>query len=161
MSISTDSTLTLKYRKGNSFESIHPDRLKWKEARGNNKWFRKPDDVRSLSKPHKVKGFSDDITVISKSSKDHSETLFKISRACSDLDLVLKPPKCVSYVYNGKKIVKDATFQIGSGQTRNISTGPTKILGHILGATSKATTHESGKKLVQEFERKLENLDNS
>ena len=69
-----------------------------------------------------------------------------------------KPPKCVSFVYNGKKIVKDPTFQIGSGQTRNIST---KILGHILGATSKATTHESGKKLVQEFERKLESQDNS
>ena len=76
---------------------------------------------RSLSKPHKIKGFVDDITVISKSSKDHSEVLHKISSACSDLDLDFKPPKWVSMTYDGRKVVKDATFQVGLGQTRNIS----------------------------------------
>ena len=137
MSVNSDGSLTLKYRKGNTFETIHPDNIRWIEARGNDKWFREPGDIKSFSKPHKVKGFADDITIISKSPKDHSDALHQISSACSDLNLVLKPPKCVSFVFDGKKIDKNATFDVGTGQTRNIPKGPTKILGHILGACIK------------------------
>jgi len=126
MSVNSDGSLTLNYRKGNTFETIHPDNIRWIEARGNDKWFRKPGDIKSFSKPHKVKGFADDITIISKTPKDPSDALHQISSACIDLDLVLKPPKCVSFVFDGKKIDKNATFDVSTGQTRNISKGPTK-----------------------------------
>jgi len=69
MSVNSDGSLTLKYCKGNTFETIHHDNIRWIEARGNDKWFRKPGDINFFSKPHKVKGFADNISIISKSPR--------------------------------------------------------------------------------------------
>ena len=116
----------------------------------------------SCSKPQligKVKGFADDLTIISSSSTDHSEALKAISNSCQDLDPTLKPPKCVSLVFDGKKMIKSATFQVSSGSTRNIISGPTKFLGQLQTLLQKSNTCESGKKFITTFQQKLESLD--
>ena len=73
-------SICLKYRKGNLIEVTKPTELKWHPAHGTNKCFQTLNDITdtspmSLSKPHKVKGFADDLTIISASSSDHSEAL--------------------------------------------------------------------------------------
>lgn len=111
-----------------------------------------------LSKPHKVQGFAD-VTIISSTSEDHGKALQEISNSCHDLDLTLTPTKCISFVVDGKKMNKLASFKVGTGVTRNISSGPTKFLGHLQGITNKSTTCEARKRFIESFQPKLENLD--
>lgn len=68
-SIEDDGSICLKYHKGNLTEVIKPTELKWHPACGTNKWFQPPNYIagtssKGLSKPHKVKGFADDPTII-------------------------------------------------------------------------------------------------
>ena len=84
-----------------------------------------------LSKLHKVKRFVDDVTIISSTSEDHGKALQEMSNSCHDLDMTLKPTKCISFVFDGEKMNKLATFKIATGVTRNISSGPIKFLGHL------------------------------
>ena len=93
--------------------------------------------------------------------KDHATALQTIDKHCSDLDLTLKPSKCVPFVYYGKKMLSNITFSLKDGPTRNISTGPTKFLGHTLCHTLPATTKESGKRFMISFLEKLDSLDTS
>jgi len=93
--------------------------------------------------------------------KDHAAALQAIDEHCSDLDLTLKPSKCVSFVYDGKKMLGNATFPLKEGSTRNISTNPTKFLGHTLCHTQPATSKESGKRFMNSFLEKLASLDAS
>ena len=125
-------------------------------AKGNNRWYRPPLDklpnLRLISSlPHKVKGFADDLTVISSLASEHEKALQDISKFCSDLDLTLKPPKCASLVFDGKKVDKKATFEEGAGRMISISSGPTKLLGHIIGASNSTTWREYGKKFELSF----------
>ena len=52
--------------------------------------------------------------------KDHAAALQTIDKHCSDLDLTLKPCECVSFVYDGKKVLSN-TFPLRDGFTRKIS----------------------------------------
>ena len=163
-SIESDGSISLKYRKGNLTEVIKLMKLKWKPAHGNDKWYRSTNDItgtstKTRSNPHKVKGFADDLTIISSSSTDHAQALKVISDSCRDLDLKLKPPKCVSLVFDGKKMVKSASFYVGSGSSRNITSGPTKFLGQLQTSSKKFNTYESSKKFIATFHQKLEALD--
>ena len=91
-------------------------------AKGNGKWFLPStscDPVR-LSTTHKLKAFADDLTVISSSKEDHQSALTKINSYCLDLGLTLKPFKCVSFVFDGKRANKSDTFFIGDGKSINI-----------------------------------------
>ncbi len=113
MTICPDGSATLYYRKSKSYESTNLNNLKWFPTRGNTKWFLPPESLSALApngKPHKVKGFADDLTVFSKSTRDHQASLLNISSGCEDLDLTLKPSKCVSFVFDGKKVKKNDIF---------------------------------------------------
>ena len=68
-----------------------------------------------LSAPHTVKGFADDMTVISPNISAHSSALKIIDQKASSLDLKLKPEKCVSFLYDGKDIDKRSTFSLSHG----------------------------------------------
>ena len=114
-----------------------------------------------ISAPHKVKGFANDSTVISSSKEEHKQALQAVSQFCSDLALTLKPPKCVSYVFDGQRVDKKTTFDLGGGKTRNIATGPTRFLGQTLGHTPLHTAQAAEKHLTSEFNGQLENLDQS
>ena len=108
-----------------------------------------------------MKGFADDSTIISTSTENHQEALNVVTKCCDDLALTLKPSKCVSLVYNGKKVTKTTVFKVGEGTTRNIATGPTKFLGQIIGDSPSCTTKAARKHLLGEFIRQLNNLDQS
>ena len=93
--------------------------------------------------------------------KDHAAALQTIDKHCSDLDLKLKPSKCVSFIYDGKKVLRNVTFPLKEGSTKNICTGPNKFLGHTLCDTLPATAKESGKRFMNSFLEKLDSLDTS
>ena len=73
------------------------------------------------SSPHCVKGFADDLTIISQHGYDHASVLRMVSKKCSDIDLEIHSDKCVVVVYNGSKVKKTCSFPIGEGHTRNLS----------------------------------------
>ena len=116
--------------------------------------------VTKLSAAHKVKGFADDISVFSSSASDHAVVLRTIDNHCSDLDLTLKPAKCISLVFNGKKVLT-TTFPLGNGHTRSINSGHTRFLGCTLGCNNSVTSRVCRKKIVEAFREKISNLDSS
>ena len=159
-SISPVGSATLYYRKGKSYENINLNDTEWAPAPGNGKWFlplssAPSKGVTKLSTSHKVKGFTDDISVFSNSAADHAVALRTIDRHCSDLDLTLKPAKCISLVFNGKKMLT-TTFPLGSGHTRSITSGHTRFLGGTLGHNSSVTSRECGKDLLRPSEKRYQ-----
>ena len=83
ISINQDNTVSLMYRKKKLMDVVKLEEIKWRPARGTDKWFcppsNSPDNSTSrFSKPHTVKGFVDDITVISYSKEDHKSAFQEI-----------------------------------------------------------------------------------
>ena len=64
-------------------------------------------------------------------------------------------------ILNGNKPDKTTTFNLGNGETRNISSGPTRFLGQTQSYSSFTTAREAGKHFSDELERQLNNLDSS
>ena len=136
---------TVRYPNG-STEIIDLRIAQWHLATGNSKHFLKPSITPPTAKvpkvrekinqpklfyttPHRVKGYCDDLTLISSSCSEHAETLAVLDRRCHDLDLRLKPQKCISLAFNGKQVDRNVTFPLSAGNTRNIVNQPTKFLG--------------------------------
>ena len=71
-----------------------------------------------LSAPYTVKGFADDMTVISPNISAHSSALKIIDQKASSLDLKLKPENCVSFLYDRKDIDKRSTFSLSLATTQ-------------------------------------------
>ena len=84
----------------------------------------------TLSKPHCVKGFADNLTIISQCECEHASALLSGSEKYSDIDLQIRPDKCVSFVYSGYKFKKSCSFPIGGGHSRNLAHGSARFLGH-------------------------------
>jgi len=55
------------------------------------------------STAHLVKGYADDVTIISNNSDSHVSLLQTVDQHAGDLDLSFKPAKCVSYLFDGVK----------------------------------------------------------
>ena len=107
------------------------------------------------SRPHRCKSYADDLSLISSDPKEHASSLQEINDSCKQLDLHLKPSKCISLVYNGKQIDRSKVFAIGdSGNTTNVAHKPTKFLGKILGhnlpTTRKAATDKLNNLLLSQ-----------
>ena len=58
-------------------------------------------------------------------------------------------------------MLNNATFPLGNGSSRNISSGPTKFLGHTLCHNPTTTAKQSGKRFINSFLEKIDNLDTS
>ena len=71
------------------------------------------------SSEHSAKAFADNLTVFSSSPEDHQSLLSTINEKCSDLDLTLKPEKCISIVFNGSKMNHTTSFSLSNCSTRN------------------------------------------
>ena len=65
-----------------------------------------------LSSPHTVKGFADDLSVFSSNISEHQSLLSDLSTYSQDLDLILRPDKCVSVIFNGNKMDHKITFSL-------------------------------------------------
>jgi len=164
-SISPDGSAMLYNHKGKSYENINLNDTEWAPAPGNGKWYlpfssTPSNSVTKLLAAHKVKGFADDISVFSSSASDHEVALRTFDNHCSDLDLTLKPAKCISLVFNGKKVLT-TTFPLGSSHTRNITSSHTRFLGCTLGRNNSVTSRECRKIFVEAFRKKVSNLDSS
>ena len=97
---------------------------------------------------HSVKRFADDLSVISSSIQDHKSALLEIDEKAADLDLTLRPDKCVSILFDGtKNIDPKSNITLTNGFTHNISEAPTKILGHLIATSPAQSRSASAKKL--------------
>ena len=107
------------------------------------------------SDSHSGKAFADDLTVLSQRLCEHQEALMKIDSCCTDLDLELRPDKCVTISYNGTEMVQDATIKLSKGSTRNITSGSTKFLGHLLGESLQVSRHAGSEKIRKKVKEAL------
>ena len=112
-----------------------------------------------LSSPHTVKGFADDLSVFSSKISDHQSLLTELSSYCQDLDLTLRPDKCISVIFDGKKMNHNTTFSLFNGSTRNIAEVPTKILGKIMTGSNTLTKRALTAKLESKVISVMQRLD--
>ena len=99
------------------FEEIDLHKVEWKPCSRRARKFvplsSKPATVKANWKPlpkfansimdHSVKGYADDAMLISTNIDTHSYVLQEIDKRTADLDLMLKPSKCVSFLFDGAK----------------------------------------------------------
>ena len=124
ISVNEDGEVTLRYRSNGSFESVCLSTIKWVHAKGNGKWYlppgsnflHQPANAARFSKEHKVKGFADDLTIISTNRDDHQDVLSCVDVCCRDVCLSIRPDKCYSLACDRKKIKKNITFKVGGGE---------------------------------------------
>jgi len=57
----------------------------------------------AISQKHSLKGYADDVTLISNDVDAHTSVLQIIGEKAADLDLYFKPAKFVSYLFDGSK----------------------------------------------------------
>ena len=103
-------------------------------------WKQSPKFAPSLE--HSLKGYADDVTLISTDLTIHTSVLQSIDKA-ADLDLSFKPVKCVSYLFDGLKIIPQG-ISLSKGATRSIVEGETKFLGKIIDVSISATKKVAG-----------------
>ena len=106
-----------------------------------------------------MKGFADDLTVLSSSKTEHENTLSDVNQKCNDICLEIRADKCVSMVFDGCEVKRKTTFKLGEGLTRSVTDGSTKCLGSLFAISPQATRKEAGKVLLESFSEKLSNLD--
>ena len=170
LSVHPDGAASLKYRKDNTTEDVSLNEIRCITGSGRGKWFLPPSHTPpehtcastpqpTFSSAHKVKGFADDLTVLSSSKGEHEDTLSDVNNKCKDIGLEIRADKCVSMVFDGHEVKKKIAFKVGSGLTRNITDGATKFLGSTFATSSQATKKQAGKILLESFLGKLTNLD--
>ena len=139
--IDDNGNATLRYRSGNNIEEDSLLSIDWSHAKGNDKWFLPPNTLSLLSKPssivskpHKVKGYADDLTIITSSCSDHQEVLSQINKRCSDVCLTIRRDKSFSLVIGSCKKDK-SVFKVADGMTDDIKNSPTTFMGSVVGSS--------------------------
>ena len=93
---------------------------------------------------------------------EHASSLQEINDSCIQLDLYLKPSKCITIVYNGQQINRSKVFAIGdSGKTTNIVHKPTKFLGKTIGHNHQSSRKAATIKLNDLLLSQVRTLDSS
>ena len=113
------------------------------------------------SSPHRIKAFADDLSVLSTDKAEHQSILSTLDTKCKELDLHLKPEKCISFAFNGSSVDKSVTFRLGTGETTNISRNPSKFLGKFLAHCPSAAYSAAGTSLTTKVQSALNNIDSS
>jgi len=97
---------------------------------------------------HSLKGYANDVTLISDDVVVHTSVLQTIDNKAADLDLFfIKLAKCVSYLFDGSKIIPQGVF-LSNGITRSIVEGGIKFLGKIIDVSLSATKRAASKRMV-------------
>ena len=110
------------------------------------------------SSEHKIKGFADDLTLIS-SDKDHRNALSRIDLCASDLDLVIRADKCYTLSLKGLKQDKKFSVTLVSGKATPISKAGTKFLGRYIACTPKSTTTLCNDFISSKFKAAMEKIE--
>ena len=111
------------------------------------------------SNPYSVLGYCDNITMLSSSPDAHQAALSDVDRKCTDLGLQVRPDKCVSYIFDGKRTRNRTIFNLQQGTTHNITSAPTKLLGQTIGANAQTTKSLSAKKITEKVYKALDKID--
>ena len=169
-----NGSVQLRYPDG-ATESVHLSKVTWKFARKSAKVFYSLNDSppsftpashrRSRQKKfaksteHKVKGFADDLTIISANKNKHSSELMRLDECASELDLEIRADKCYSFSIVGYKKDKTYCVPLRSGTTKPISAVGTKFLGRYIADTNKSTFTSASSSLLSKFNAFLQALD--
>jgi len=73
--------------------------------------------------------------------------LQELDKRAADLDLMLKPSKCASFLFDGSKHLSQGIV-LSSGTTRLISEGGTKFLGKLVDVSLSATKAVANRKVL-------------
>ena len=111
-----------------------------------------------FSAPHKVKGYADDLSIISDSFDEHVKTVQKIDQNLREIDLVIRPDKCVTLQFNGKKVL-DQCVDIIDGETRSIVEKDTKCLGASVASSRQKTSSIAKRRLKERITKALKSID--
>ena len=98
------------------------------------------------STEHSVKGYADDVTLISNEFGTHVSVLQAVDQRAGDLDLSFKPQKCVSYMFDGSKHLQKG-IPLSKGTTHSITEGGTKLLGKLIDVSLSATKKAANKRM--------------
>ena len=112
-----------------------------------------------LSSPHTVKRFANDLSVFSSNISDHQSLLSDLSIYSQNLDLTLRPDKCISVIFDGKKMDHKTIFSLVNGSTRNIADASTKILGKLVAGSFSSTKQALAAKLDKKIISTMQRLD--
>ncbi|XP_065884075.1 uncharacterized protein [Dysidea avara] len=99
------------------------------------------------SMEHSLKGYADDVTLISCDIDVHKSVLQTIDLKAADLDLTFKPSKCISFLFDGSKVAPRG-LPLSKGTTRPITEGQTKFLGKLIDVSLSATKKAAGKRMI-------------
>ena len=113
----------------------------------------------TLSVPHKAKAYADDLSIISGSLEEHTETVQTIDQLSKEIDLIIRPDKCVTVVFDGKKVLKNHRIELTNGWTRSISEGATKFLGATIATSHQSTASKAKKQLEEKISLALKSID--
>jgi len=101
---------------------------------------------------HKVKGFADDLTVISSDVDSHQVVQSSLVLKAGDICFEFQPVKCVSLHFNGHCVVSSTQFSISTGSTVNIcNINCTKFLGKTIGVSLTATCKLASANMKQQI----------
>ena len=165
LSIAVDGVARLRYRSGGLFETVQLSSIKWAPAKGNGKWFLPPGSLipslpiveASYSKKHKVKGFADDLTILSRTPTDHQDVLTSIDYRCKDICVCIRPDKCFSLIFDGKNTKATSSFKVGGSVTKTSATTQ-PLLGSTVCRNQKETKKSASKGFFDHFSLCLNRL---
>ena len=95
------------------------------------------------SQEHSLKGYANDVTLISTDFDAHTSVLQTLD---NDLDLSFKPAKCVSYLFDGTKIISHG-ISLSNGAGRSIVEGKTKFLDKLIDVSLSAPKRVAGTRM--------------
>ena len=107
------------------------------------------------SAPHTVKGFADDITIISPSVPAHNCALKETDKKASSLDLRLKPENACHF-FLMERILTKSPLSCSPMVPLEISQ---KVLGHLLAVSPTCSRKASAKKLEGKLFSAIKNID--
>ena len=150
-------------------EEIHLPSIKWAPAKGTGKWFLPsstsfptvPSISARVSREHKMKGFVDDITIISANCSEHQEILSFTDVRCREVNLCIRPQKCFSMVFDGKSVAKYSSFDVGDGQTTSIREHPTTFMGSTVCHSPQWSKRAASESFLKGFLTNLCKLDST
>ena len=93
------------------------------------------------------------------SLEEHMETVQTIDQLSREIDLTLHPDKCVTLIFDGKKILKNHRIELTDGWTRSISEGATKFLGATIATSHQSTASTAKKQLEEKISLALKSID--
>ena len=159
----------IRYRKGGLIEDVCLPNIKWTPAMGNGKWFLPCSSIPpsttipavKASQSHKVKGYADDLTVISSTPDEHQEVVSLVDTRCNDINLTVRPDKCHTLVFDGKAPKNNTAILVGGRPTSNIKDKPSTFLGSVVACSRRSKFNSSNLQFSDDLTACLQRVDNA